>query len=453
MRHAWLLSALLLSCDGKRGEPDGSDTDVPPDTALAVCDDPMLTWEGFAQPFLTTWCLSCHGSQLVGDERHGAPVEFAFDTLEMTQPFGELIRSVAVDSNEMPPTDAIAPADRARLGDWIDCGMPGPDVPAPTLILCDDPQLYTGDVTASAMPPGLCTEWNAVSGDLALDVASTDTSCLCEVRGSLTVTAPGQVSLTELTSVGGDLTLSGTTPLVSFAAPFLTSVGGNVFATDAPGLQTVSLPRLATVGGGLIFARDPALTEITSMQGVLTVGAGLQFEDLDSLVSLDAAPRALTVGGRIAINRNEALEELWVGDVLIDNGPGINIENNPALLVVNGFQYLQSAGPVTLRDLPRLAALPTLSQLRSVGSFVVAGTQSLTSLAGLEGLRDASSIEISSNVALTDVSALSGITGVDGNFDIVNNPALPTSAVDALIEDIGLVNIGGCVTTTGNGPG
>ncbi|MBA2321079.1 MAG: hypothetical protein H0V89_07985, partial [Deltaproteobacteria bacterium] len=45
------------------------------DTAVAVCPpESWVTWDNFAEPVVTTWCLPCHSSALGVELRQGAPV-------------------------------------------------------------------------------------------------------------------------------------------------------------------------------------------------------------------------------------------------------------------------------------------------------------------------------------------------------------------------------------------
>ncbi len=439
----------LLSCGADPGE-----SHPPPITTATVCADPALTWEGFAQPFLTTWCASCHGTDLVGDARHGAPDDLNFGTLAETVPFASLIRSVAVDGLSMPPTNAVPPEDRVRLGDWIACGLPGTDVAPPQITFCSDLRYHDGDVTLGAAPAGACTTWNAVDGDLDFDTTSPLLGCLCEVTGDLTITTADVARLPELVRVGGDLRVDPSASSTLLDAPYLTAVDGTIVVADVSSIERVNFPRLATVGGGIQFARDPALTTVSGMQAVEAVGGHLEFLDLDALLTLNAVPLATTVDGRIAITGNGALTSVWVGDALAINTAGIEIADNPALTYVGGLPQLTSAGKIVLRQLPVLASLPTFLALDTAKGLTISGADQISSLAGFETLRTVNgAVEVSANASLTAVDALDRIGSVDGDFRVIDNPVLPTSGVDALVLAIGVENITGTVDQSGNGPG
>ena len=52
--------------------------DAPPEPD---CD---VSWEGFTEPLIKTWCEPCHSSTVPEDERRGAPLGVDFDTWEGT---------------------------------------------------------------------------------------------------------------------------------------------------------------------------------------------------------------------------------------------------------------------------------------------------------------------------------------------------------------------------------
>lgn len=72
------LLALLMGhdhggCGGNEGVPTASDC------------DPRLRWDSFGESFMTTYCTSCHSSQLQGGARRGAPPDHDYDTREGVQ--------------------------------------------------------------------------------------------------------------------------------------------------------------------------------------------------------------------------------------------------------------------------------------------------------------------------------------------------------------------------------
>jgi hypothetical protein len=93
----------------------------------AHCDhrDPPLDWSNFGEAYFRAECTGCHHSALAEGERSGAPLGADFDHYEGVAALAEEIAARAVDADaDMPPASPSAPADRALLGEWLDCGLP-----------------------------------------------------------------------------------------------------------------------------------------------------------------------------------------------------------------------------------------------------------------------------------------------------------------------------------------
>jgi cytochrome c5 len=91
-----------------------------------------LTYQGFGQPFMESYCTRCHASDLHGADRQGAPSFHDFDTLYGIKAVFDHVDETtaagpAATNTSMPP-DRPAPTldERKQLGEWIACGMPGP---------------------------------------------------------------------------------------------------------------------------------------------------------------------------------------------------------------------------------------------------------------------------------------------------------------------------------------
>ena len=88
--------------------------------------DNTTTYDNTGGPFLLSWCVGCHSSQLPDGQRAGAPVGVDFDTPEAIESHLLRIFARSADTHTtMPPVDAITAAERHLLGDWIACGAPG----------------------------------------------------------------------------------------------------------------------------------------------------------------------------------------------------------------------------------------------------------------------------------------------------------------------------------------
>jgi hypothetical protein len=125
----WLSLALVTTaaCGSSSATPTPTNTTCPPDNTL--------TYANFGKPFMETYCVRCHSSELHGSARQGAPLYHDFDSL-----FGILVVANHVDwytaagpdaVNEIMPPNGEPPSidERYQLGEWLACevelaGMP-----------------------------------------------------------------------------------------------------------------------------------------------------------------------------------------------------------------------------------------------------------------------------------------------------------------------------------------
>ena len=122
------------------GSPSGGPAGLPeagPDARIALgCPswpDPIAshdqtapeTYENFARPLLDQYCVRCHSSELMGDDRNGAPEGRNWDDESIVYDFLPEIRIAIGVENFMPP-DAPLPSceERLRFLRWIDVGAP-----------------------------------------------------------------------------------------------------------------------------------------------------------------------------------------------------------------------------------------------------------------------------------------------------------------------------------------
>lgn len=122
---------------GSTGDTGGSSTGGDP------CVDDPLTWENFGQAFTMKWCTECHNSQLPTAMRSCAPCSVNLDTHGGVAKFAPLMLLRAVDYAEkglppMPPVTDIPAEERALLGQYLNCGAPGPETKDMALT-CPDP--------------------------------------------------------------------------------------------------------------------------------------------------------------------------------------------------------------------------------------------------------------------------------------------------------------------------
>lgn len=98
----------------------------------APCGD--LSYQNFGADFFASYCLRCHNEELVGDAaRTDAPTGINYNTLNDIRMFQNRIRLRAGVQGDMPPRLLPVPrpseAERQKLIEWIDCGLPAADTP------------------------------------------------------------------------------------------------------------------------------------------------------------------------------------------------------------------------------------------------------------------------------------------------------------------------------------
>jgi hypothetical protein len=131
-----LLALVLLGCaaessmasDAAGGTADvTTDVDSTPsidsEGAIDPCDGvPVLTWANFGEGFVLDNCQACHARGAV--DRHGAPAEVAFDTLDDILKWQDrIVARAGSELGGMPPAGGVSEADRKLLLAWVGCSL------------------------------------------------------------------------------------------------------------------------------------------------------------------------------------------------------------------------------------------------------------------------------------------------------------------------------------------
>ena len=128
-RLLWLLLGGLMACDAETGArpgaTDGADTGSPvTDTAApddladwACTPDPSVTWAGFTDGFMSTYCRACHSETT--PDRRGAPVGVDFSDRAETLAWASRLKARVLDSGDMPLGGGVVDDDLMLFEGWL----------------------------------------------------------------------------------------------------------------------------------------------------------------------------------------------------------------------------------------------------------------------------------------------------------------------------------------------
>ena len=116
---------LLAACFGPAEDTGGPLESSVEDITDPFCvDAPAVRWTNFGEGFILHNCQGCHASST--PDRHGAPEEVDFDTLERVWEQRWLVLGTAAgESPTMPPEGGVSDDDRTRLEWWLRCAPEG----------------------------------------------------------------------------------------------------------------------------------------------------------------------------------------------------------------------------------------------------------------------------------------------------------------------------------------
>jgi uncharacterized membrane protein len=86
------------------------------------CDQSVLTYRTFGEPFIADWCRGCHSEQLYPTMRQDAPLDVNLDTIDQVRARKRMILDLAGERALMPPSGGPSTEERALLREWISCG-------------------------------------------------------------------------------------------------------------------------------------------------------------------------------------------------------------------------------------------------------------------------------------------------------------------------------------------
>ncbi|MEQ1501504.1 MAG: hypothetical protein ABMB14_04695 [Myxococcota bacterium] len=405
---AW---ALLGACHQPESE-------VTPD----LCPDGTdLTWDSFGHGFVVGWCTSCHSPLLSGPARGGAPVGVDFDTYASVTKYAARISATATGSSpSMPPGGGPPDAERARLREWLDCGLPGP--PAVDEVPCDG-AVIPGDLTLTSADDvaAMCAAGDSVEGTLTIGVGGT-IDCLCAVGGDLVVTTPDDtVELPRLAAVTGAVVVTDSPSLAVLRTPALASAASLSLARN-PALAITDWRALTVVAGPVTFTDDGVGGPLL-LDGLVTLPADLRFADLPRLRSVELL-RLETVAGSLDLSN--------LGAVAVDLGPirtvggDVRVASLPSLDAFDGLRVTTAiGGSLTFDDLPLLGSLSTGYALTEVGGgLILRGMPGLAAIDGFDVLASVGGDVVLAGFGVQSLELFPALTAITGAVELTDHPEL-----------------------------
>jgi len=316
----------------------------------------------------------------------------------------------------------------------------------------NDGPAFVGNVTLAAKSDEvLYADVAVIVGDLVItaqDAAGIRLDALEEVTGAITIVgtaaqeASGNLTLTKLTRVGGNLSATYTHSVGTFELPNLRTIGGHLDLSH--GIFEIRAGRLESINGDL-RVRDARLVGV-QLSSLGTLGGSLRGNRFSAAVdggSLDLELASLrTVGGDIELTAGpptylKARRLAWLaGDLdFADTAVGIEL---PSLASVSGDVRLERLDAFVF-------ALDSLADVG--GDFLISASGG----AGLESVSLPSLATVAGRVVLTELSDtaelhLDTLHDVGRVFRVEDNPklssfsaqALPTLHSDLSISENGL---------------
>lgn len=298
-------------------------------------------------------------------------------------------------------------------------GESGDSGPSPTcavLTPSPGPVIFRG-ATAETDMTIWCSRYNVASDDLMVYQTPladlTPLSCLCEVRGDLTVSTnlalTSLAGLDLLTTVEGATTISYNERLSSLGGlDQLAAVGGWLQITYNALDSLAGLGALASAGDVMVQANG-----VDSLAGLENLGEieSLAIVDEPDILGLEGLDRLHTVDVSLLFRGLHRFKRPS-GTSLISVGH-IEVYEMPAMVDFGGLEGLSELASINVIDAPALLNFSGFDGLVLLNDHIeVADADRLVSFEGLEALQQAQWF------ALDDVPALRDLTGLNSLYSL-----------------------------------
>ena len=280
-----------------------------------------------------------------------------------------------------------------------------------------------------------CAKWNAVEGDLVVDVGGEldpitqldGIGCLCQVQGDLVIT--GDSSLEDGGLEDSALEDSAPTPPhvtgdVELYA--LQRVGGDLRLTHHPNLSSVEgLGALTEVGGDLVLQGNPS-QQVASFYALERVGGSVVVRDMEKLLLL-RLPVVQALGGLEVGTEGDAGSAPYLVQVQLTALQ--EVEGDLRLVGLGNLDALEAPTLTTVGGALHLAEscelVPELDALDAVGSLTLSALCAVTDLSGLPALR-----------------RLTGQDATGHSLRVEATEHLDAAELDALLDQLELLGTG-----------
>ena len=196
------------------------------------------------------------------------------------------------------------------------------------------------------------------------------------------------------------------------------------YSTDDPISNLDSLSNLTSIGGQLTISYT-SIVDLDGLHNLATFGWRLVVEENEYLTNIDALSNVTLLDSdvNIAIVSNAQLTNIN-GLAGVSAVSGLNIHDNPKLNNIDGLQNLSTVGGVFISNNATLANLDGLAGIRgAVGEIGIKNNTALSDIDGLANISAVSILSIEGTNGLTDLNALSNLTQFD-SLHIENNHSL-----------------------------
>ena len=168
----------------------------------------------------------------------------------------------------------------------------------------------------------------------------------------------------------GDVTLTTQADVISFGANNYSTITGFLAISGSDINDLSPLSSLTSVGGDLLIQNNAALTSLTGLDNITSVG-GLILYNIPLLTNLDALSKITSsISGQLFISHNTSLTNLAGLNNISSVGEFLSVEVNDLLQNLDGLSNITSVGGLlSISANAAIKNLDGLSNITSIGEY------------------------------------------------------------------------------------